>query len=290
MLEHARTFGSQAKLLQRNSPRNCHDSSTAVCPDRDRPSFEIFGYEVQNATLQEAADFIVGMSTEGRKSAVSFINAECINIMHRSSEYRLALHRFDVRFADGIGVRLAALLSGTRLRGNVNGSDLFPLLCARASEQGQTIYLLGGIPGIASAAATNLATKLGCNPFVGARDGYFGRDQDDAVLDQINRTGADIVLVGLGVPQQEIWIARNKERCAARVMIGVGGLFDYYSGRIPRAPLALRRHGLEWCWRLAMEPRRLADRYIRGNIEFLMRLGALRIADPNFFETIDLDA
>jgi exopolysaccharide biosynthesis WecB/TagA/CpsF family protein len=84
----------------------------------------------------------------------------------------------------------------------------------------------------------------------------------------------------MGVPLQELWIARNRHRLSAAVVIGVGGLFDYYSGRIPRAPLAVRKVGMEWAWRLAMEPRRLARRYLVGNLEFVARLAMLRALAP----------
>jgi N-acetylglucosaminyldiphosphoundecaprenol N-acetyl-beta-D-mannosaminyltransferase len=112
----------------------------------------------------------------------------------------------------------------------------------------------------------------------GTHHGYFkpGREERD-VIDAINRSGAEILFVAFGVPLQEIWIERNRHRLKPSVVIGVGGLFDYYSGRIPRAPLALRRTGLEWLWRLAMEPGRLWRRYLLGNAEFLGRVAMLKL-------------
>lgn len=92
--------------------------------------------------------------------------------------------------------------------------------------------------------------------------------------------------MGFGLPLQELWIARNRHRLQPPVIIGVGGLFDYYSGRIPRAPQHLRRLGLEWAWRLAMEPRRLAGRYLLGNLEFLVRLAIRRLLEPAAFRQI----
>ena len=115
----------------------------------------------------------------------------------------------------------------------------------------------------------------------GTASAYFSsQDDEQRAIDMINASGAQIVLIGMGVPLQENWIARNRHRIDAAVVIGVGGLFDYYSGRIPRAPLLIRKTGFEWAWRLAMEPRRLARRYLLGNIEVLARLAVLAAARP----------
>jgi lipopolysaccharide/colanic/teichoic acid biosynthesis glycosyltransferase len=105
----------------------------------------------------------------------------------------------------------------------------------------------------------------------GCRDGFFTAQDTDAVLAAINASGAGMVFVGMGVPLQEKWIAQHGPQLAAPVILGVGGLFDYYSGRIPRAPLPLRKIGCEWLWRLMMEPRRLARRYVLGNGLFMVR-------------------
>jgi N-acetylglucosaminyldiphosphoundecaprenol N-acetyl-beta-D-mannosaminyltransferase len=104
----------------------------------------------------------------------------------------------------------------------------------------------------------------------GSHHGYInGPDQETGVINEINASGAEILLVALGAPHQELWIARNRHRLRP----GVGGLFDYYSGSVARAPVTVRKLRMEWLWRLAMEPRRLARRYIIGNTEFLVRVG-----------------
>jgi exopolysaccharide biosynthesis WecB/TagA/CpsF family protein len=107
---------------------------------------------------------------------------------------------------------------------------------------------------------------------VGVQHGYFDEMETDALLKAINASGADVLLVGFGVPRQEQWIAAHRERIQAPVAIAVGGLFDYYGGRIPRAPLLLRKASLEWVWRLAMEPRRMWRRYLIGNFTFMGRV------------------
>ena len=113
-----------------------------------------------------------------------------------------------------------------------------------------------------------------CVPLVriaGTENGYFSPAEENELIERINGSNAGILLVGLGVPIQELWIARNRNRLKVPVVMGVGGLFDYYSNRIPRAPLILRKAGMEWVWRLLQEPRRLAKRYLLGNVQFVGR-------------------
>jgi N-acetylglucosaminyldiphosphoundecaprenol N-acetyl-beta-D-mannosaminyltransferase len=106
----------------------------------------------------------------------------------------------------------------------------------------------------------------------GWRHGYFSAEEEAKVIEDIRRSGAELVLVALGAPRQELWIRRARSRLGAKVMIGVGGLLDFFSGRIPRAPRWIRKLGLEWCYRLCQEPKRLWRRYLVGNAVFLARL------------------
>ncbi|MCX7285029.1 MAG: WecB/TagA/CpsF family glycosyltransferase, partial [Novosphingobium sp.] len=126
-------------------------------------------------------------------------------------------------------------------------------------------------------AAAAASTMTRANPglrIAGTRHGFWSPEEEDRMIAEINASGAAIVMVGLGVPLQEKWIARVRDRLNARVVMGVGGLFDYYSGAIPRAPLVFRKVGCEWVWRLMQEPRRLFARYILGNPLFLMAAAA----------------
>ena len=106
----------------------------------------------------------------------------------------------------------------------------------------------------------------------GFHDGYFTEQQESSIIEMINHSGAAILLVGFGVPKQELWLALNREQLNPSVCMGIGGLFDYYSGRIPRAPVWMREIGLEWSWRLMQEPSRMWKRYIIGNPLFLYRV------------------
>jgi exopolysaccharide biosynthesis WecB/TagA/CpsF family protein len=233
----------------------------------------LFGLEVRDTTLDATARWLVSRARHGIRTDVAFLNAHCINVLHRDPAYRRALEAMDAMFADGIGMRIAAKVAGVSLADNVNGTDLFPLMCRQAAADGVGIFMLGARDGIAQAAAEQMQRHVPGLVVSGTQHGYIeGPEHEARIIEAINASGAGIFLVALGVPSQELWMARNRSRLSVPVVIGVGGLFDYYSGRIARAPLPLRRAGLEWAWRLALEPRRLARRYLVGNVEFLARL------------------
>ena len=235
-----------------------------------RPS--VLGIPVDNLSLSEAVQAILER-LDGREPAqVCFLNADCVNLSRRDRRYLDVLGRADLVLADGIGVKLAALAAGTRLRDNVNGTDLFPRLCDALSGSGKRLFLLGAQPGVAEDVRVWVAQRYPDVEIAGCRHGYFSPDEEPAVVDQIARSGADVLLVAFGAPRQDLWIDGHRNSLRVPVAIGVGGLFDFYSGRIPRAPTWMRRIGLEWLFRLAQEPGRLWKRYLLGNPIFLMRV------------------
>lgn len=238
-----------------------------------RRILNVFGLPIQDSTLDNTAKTIVDAAEANRDMRVAFINAHCVNQSIKDHRYRTALNRFEALFADGIGMRIAAGSSGLKLADNVNGTDLFPLLCEEAAERGVSIYLLGAKEGRAAEAARRMAAAYPGLKFAGTHHGFFrGDDEEEQIIQDINSSGADILIVALGVPLQEIWIDKYRDRLKPRVVLGVGALLDFYSGSMTRAPLALRKVGLEWAWRLAIEPSRLWKRYVLGNAEFLSRI------------------
>lgn len=230
----------------------------------------LFGLNLVNASCADAACSIVDMAASGACTTIQFINAHCINLVRRDPDYSKALEAADMLLPDGSGVAIAARLAGLPLGENLNGTDLFPEICRHAAHHQQAIFLLGGRPGIAAGTACTMRSLYPSLQIAGTRHGFWTANEEDQVIEEINTSGAAILMVGLGVPLQEKWIARVRHRLIARVVMGVGGLFDYYSGAIPRAPLALRKAGYEWVWRLMQEPRRLFARYILGNPLFLL--------------------
>jgi len=238
------------------------------------PLTRLFGFDLINASRTAVARDIAATAALGKRITIQFLNAHCINMAAADPAYCAALEQADFLLPDGSGLAIASQLAGLARGENLNGTDLFPEICREAAAVGQSIFLLGGKPGIAACAGRAMREQFPSLAIKGTHHGYWGPEQEDAIIALVNASGADILFVGLGVPVQEKWIARLRNRLAAKVVLGVGGLFDYYSGSIPRAPAVMRASGLEWIWRLMQEPKRLAHRYVIGNAAFL--LAALR--------------
>ncbi|APG63449.1 UDP-phosphate galactose phosphotransferase [Sphingorhabdus lutea] len=231
--------------------------------------FKIFGFNLLFQSPKIAARNIVECAHTQRTKTINFINAHCVNIAAKDSEYRSAVNKSDHLLPDGSGMKLAARLLGENMGPNLNGTDLFPLICAQAEKEQVSIYLHGGAPGIARKAAQAMQKKYPNLMIAGTSNGFDDHADTDSIIDKINQSRAGILLVGMGVPHQEKWLAQHRHKLRVPVVMGVGGLFDYYSGNIPRAPEIVRKWGAEWMWRLMMEPRRLAGRYLVGNVKFI---------------------
>ena len=226
---------------------------------------DVFGVHIDCDTNAAAVAAVRSL----RGDAFAFVNAHCLNIAFRDEEYRRILAtRFAKVWPDGVGVRMAGRRLGFAVPENVNGTDLFPLL---AASGGLSFWFLGAAPGVAEEALRKCREKFPASRFLGATDGY--RTDWTGELRRISSARPDVLLVALGVPMQEKWIdAHMDELGGIGSVLAVGGLLDFLSGRIPRAPKWVRRASLEWAWRLAMEPRRMFRRYVIGNWLFLHRV------------------
>ncbi len=232
---------------------------------------EILGIRIDNISMAEALEWIRQKLRGDGHASVCITNAHCANVSCLNASYHETLLDSSLNLADGVGLRIAGKLKRTPIRQNVNGTDLFPRLCAMLEGSGDSLYLLGGRPGVAQDVAEWIQKRYPQTAIAGYRSGYFEPHEEDGVAEDIRRSGAAVLLVAMGVPQQELWIHRNLEKTGVRVAMGVGGLFDFYSGRIPRAPTWMRETGLEWTYRLLQEPGRMWKRYLIGNWTFLAR-------------------
>ena len=196
-----------------------------------------------------------------------------MNIAYKNDEYKQILNSCSAVFADGIGAKIGAEILGYHVEENVNGTDMFPLL----AQKSYRIYLFGGAPDVAKKALAKAKELNGRAEFIGCADGFFKEKSEDEVLSEINTLKPDIILVALGVPKQEMWINDNLSKLPPCAAIGVGGLLDFVSERIPRAPLWMRKCNIEWCYRLYNEPVRLFKRYIIGNPLFILRVYRCKI-------------
>jgi len=241
--------------------------------DRPMPrSINFFRIEIRNTVMDEALDWAIERARGGSPSLLAFVNPDCLNIAFNNSEYRHVLKNAQRVLPDGVGIHLGCRVMGTRLAANLNGTDFFPRLCERAAREKMSIYLLGARPGVAARAARVAEKQYPGLKIAGTMHGYFYDYKTPDVIKKINHSGADILLVAMGAPRQELWLARNAAALKPPLRLGVGGLFDFYSGQIRRAPAWVRELGMEWAWRLCMEPRRLWRRYVIGNPLFLARV------------------
>jgi len=178
-----------------------------------------------------------------------------------------------LNYADGMSVVWAARLLGHELPERVALTYAIEDLAANWDARGFSVFFLGGEPGCAEAAAKRLTARYPGIRVAGTHHGYFDDDASPTIVDLVNASHADILLVGLGNPRQEIWVTQNLERLTVAATMTCGGLFDWVSGRRRPAPRWVGRLGLEWLYRLVIEPRRLMRRYLVGNPRFLWALG-----------------
>ena len=230
-----------------------------------------------NISMKEAVDQIATMLEGNTARQVSFVNPACVNTAAGDRGYRRLLSRAAMVLPDGIGIKIAADILGAPLKQNVNGTDLFPRLCQRLEQRRASVFLLGGQPGVAERVAEVIQTQWPALRVAGVRDGFFAVAEEGQVAAHIKASGADVVLVARGVPMQDVFIDRHLHQLGVKVAIGVGGLFDFVSGRIRRAPTWMRDSGLEWIYRLLQEPSRMWQRYLVGNFTFLGRIVLQRL-------------
>jgi N-acetylglucosaminyldiphosphoundecaprenol N-acetyl-beta-D-mannosaminyltransferase len=236
------------------------------------PVFRLLDLDIANLAMTEAIQRIDQATAGTEPHSLFFVNPDCLNKIVTDREYFQILNQADDVFPDGIGLTIAGKLLRTPLRENINGTDMLPFLCKMAASRGYSLFLLGGRPGVAARAAQKLKERYRVS-IAGTAHGYFDHaTESHRVIDRINRSGAHILLVGMGAPVQEKWIARHRRRLDPRVAMGVGGLFDFYAGAIKRAPVWMRETGLEWVYRIVQEPGRMWRRYVLGNPLFLYRV------------------
>lgn len=213
-----------------------------------------------------------------RPAFITYVNAWCSNISARDSDYRALLHQADCVYADGQAIVWASRFLGTPLPERVNAADFILDFCREAARRGLSLYLLGGPEGVAAGAAKKFLRSAPGLRVLGAEYGYFsGEAAEQAAIERIAQASPDILIVGMGVPHQEKWVWRNLDRFRTRAVWCVGAMFEYHAGYRARAPRWVRHAGLEWAFRLMLEPRRLWRRYIIGNTVFIARVLAARL-------------
>ncbi len=251
---------------------------------RKRNTVDLLGVTVDVVDTEGLCDQIVEFATQEKTRTVMYVNADCMLLADKDKKYRQVLNAADLVYADGVGVVYAAKLWGYSLPGRSTGADFMPDFCRTFAGKGLRLYFLGAPDGVAERAAERLLQQIPDLNIVGTHHGYFSPAQSDEIISRINSAKTDIVVVGFGAPYQEVWIHDNAHLFDAAVLWGVGGLFDFLSGKTNRGPQWLLDHGFEWLCRLLVEPRRLWRRYLLGNTKFV--LFALWRRFQDFIKTI----
>jgi N-acetylglucosaminyldiphosphoundecaprenol N-acetyl-beta-D-mannosaminyltransferase len=228
----------------------------------------VLGCPVDNLTMRETVDVAIqAMRTGNRVRQVSLNVAKLVN-MKSDPVLHADVVTSDVINADGAGVLLAGWCTGTPLKERVAGIDLFQELLKACAADGFRPFFLGATPEVLREAEANALDEFPSLRFAGLRSGYFTREEEPRLLEEINNSRADCLFIGMPTPRKERWLAAYRDRLSVPFAMGVGGSFDILAGRVQRAPIVWQKIGFEWFYRVIQEPRRMWWRYTRTNFLF----------------------
>jgi exopolysaccharide biosynthesis WecB/TagA/CpsF family protein len=251
-------------------------ASVAVAQDK-----RIMGVTIADLSQAAAIAHVADAINSRRHLRLGFCNAHTSNLAWADPEFRALLSQFTL-LPDGFGVDIAAtVLTGKAFTANLNGTDFMPALLSHITRP-LRIALIGAKPGVAERASGALMRIAPQHTIVRILDGYAGPEAEGRFLASLAENPVDLLIVAMGNPRQENWIAAHVDQRHATVAVGVGAFFDFLAGIVPRAPVWVRRMRMEWVFRLMQEPIRLFRRYLVGNPLFLLhvlltRLGLKRL-------------
>jgi len=217
-------------------------------------SVRILGVRVDRLSNAEAITRIEALIDAGGPHQIVTVNPEFVVIAQNDPEFKGVLDAADLALPDGFGLLWAARFKGRPLQERVTGTDTVEHLASLAARRGFRLFLLGGREGVAKATAAILESKYAGLSIAGTYEGSPAPAEDQIILERIQAARPQILLVAYGAPQQDKWIHRNLPKLGDLVAMGVGGAFDFLSGRVKRAPAWMQNAGLEWLYRLAREP------------------------------------
>lgn len=237
---------------------------------------QLFGVEIDALTMRETVAQVFAWIAAPESTCRFIVTPNVDHIVQVQSHAGLQQAYRDAALVvtDGRPVLWAANLLGETVPETVPGSDLVPAIFSHAQTSNTpiTVFLLGAMPGVADRAKANIHSAWASVRVVGTLSPDFGFEKDEAqcqkIIDMINTVKPDVLVLGLGAPKQELWVTKHASKIAAKVALCVGATIDFMAGEKPRAPIWMRKVGLEWLHRLCSEPRRLAKRYFVDAIIF----------------------
>lgn len=239
-------------------------------------TIKMFGLNIDSLSMKEAVDVVRSWILQGESDCKYVVtpNVDHVVQLEKNTAFKNAYSKASMIVADGKPVVLASKILGKPLPETIPGSDLVPNIFEHFNESGirLKVFLLGAMPGVGDVAARNIKAQWPVVDVVGILSPDFGFEKDSDYCDRICRTvadsNADLLVIGLGAPKQEIWVAKHAHKLPIKVALCVGATIDFLAGNKPRAPIWMRKVGLEWLHRMCSEPNRLMKRYIVGAIIF----------------------
>lgn len=259
-----------ASVLEKNRRFSCNEPKLA---DTAAPRVNILGVAISAICLDEATRMISKWIESGDRNYVNVCTVHTIMECQKNLELKRIVNRSGLSTPDGMPLVWLCHYYGKRNVTRVYGPDLLVSACARSKGEGHRHFFYGGAPGVAEVLAQRLKRRFPGLIVAGAHSPpilAIGELEKPGIIDMINGSNADIVWVGLGTPKQDYWVAQHRSLLKAPVLIAVGAAFDFLTGRLRQAPPWMQRRGLEWLFRLAKEPRRLAFRYMVYNPLFIL--------------------
>ena len=224
--------------------------------------------------MDEIVGKVLEFAAKGSPRFITYLNAHCLNVSFNDREYKKILKSADLVYAGGQGIVWASRFLGRPLPERVNILDFFDKLAGQLIDRKISIYLLGGEKNIVK--NTEVVLRKKGLDVLGARDGFFTKDEEAGVIKEINALSPDILMVGMGVPRQEKWIYSHLNELDIGLCWAVGAAFEWISGYRKRAPQWMIKLGLEWLHRLYQQPGKLCSRYVLGNFVFIYHVLSLK--------------
>lgn len=219
---------------------------------------KILGVRVDKVTKSQALEEFRRLLDGDRCELIVTPNAEIVEKASKTPQLKCIINEEAALVTpDGVGLIYASKLKGDPIEEKVAGIDFARSAIELCAQLGRSVYLLGSKPGVAEAAAANLEKEIPGLKIAGFRDGYFKDEEEAAIVEEINESGADFLCVALGSPKQEYFVIRHRDSLKVKAAAGLGGSLDIWSGQLNRAPAFYIDHGLEWLYRMIQEPRRL---------------------------------
>ncbi len=240
---------------------------------------ELLGLRLTTCSLENAVARILACS-ERDKLAIGFVNLHTANLACQRDGYREALNGFDFLFNDGVGLEIGCRLIGVKLECDLPGNVVVPALLRRWPRSPCRVFILGSAEGVARQAGTRMAKQFDNVEIAGTHHGFFSLKEESAVVELINASRSEILLVGMGNPLQEEFVARQRSALNVRVTMAVGGLVDIWGGKLTDYPAWATRWRCHWLLRIKQEPRRLLKRYLVDGIMFIPLLAKELLRRP----------